>query len=103
MIGAIPWPATPILNYAFTIHPAGGLAPAIGKTLISGASLDLHPKQATLVLQIQVEMMRTSTAGRKLYSIEADLFRQIATFSATGLVTSMALVIVGGFQIYPWF
>lgn len=47
--------------------------------------------------------MRTSTAVRKLYSIEADLFRQIATFSASGLVASMALVIVGGFQIYPWF
>ena len=35
---------------------------------------------------------------------EASLLNQIAMFSASGLVMSMAFVIVGGFRImYPWF
>jgi hypothetical protein len=48
--------------------------------------------------------MQTSIAGNGLSSKEAGLFHQIAMFSASGLVLSMTLVIVGGFRIlYPWF
>jgi hypothetical protein len=37
-------------------------------------------------------------------SKEVGLFNQIATFSVSGLAMSIALVVVGGFQIpYPWF
>ena len=56
------------------------------------------------MLQIQVEMMRTtSIAGNRLSSTEAGYFRQIAMFSVGGLVMSMTLVIVGGLRIlYPF-
>ena len=57
------------------------------------------------MLQIQVEMMRTtSIAGNRLSSTEAGYFRQIAMFSVGGLVMSMTLVIVGGFRVMNlWF
>ena len=49
-------------------------------------------------------MLTTSNTGIRLSSIEAGLFNQIAMFSASGLVMSMALVFVGGVQtLYPWF
>jgi hypothetical protein len=60
-------------------------------------------KQAPLVPQIQVEMMRM-IAGNGLSSMEASLFNQIAMFSAGGLAMSMAFVVVGGLRIlHPWF
>jgi hypothetical protein len=37
-------------------------------------------------------------------SIEVSLFNQIAMFSASGLVMSMAFIVVGGLRIlHPWF
>jgi hypothetical protein len=37
-------------------------------------------------------------------SVEGGLFHQIAMFSAAGLSTSMAMVVVGGLRVaYPWF
>ena len=42
-------------------------------------------------------------AGKSL-SFEASLFNQIAMLSASGIVMSMAFVVVGGVEIlYPWF
>jgi hypothetical protein len=48
--------------------------------------------------------MSNKSNANRLSSIEANLFRQIALFSASGLVMSMAFVFVGGVRIlYPWF
>ncbi|HET7887315.1 MAG TPA: hypothetical protein VFL62_13890 [Bradyrhizobium sp.] len=49
-------------------------------------------------------MLNVSNSGNRLASMEAGLFNQIALFSASGLVMSMAFVFVGGVRIlYPWF
>jgi hypothetical protein len=44
-------------------------------------------------------------ASKMFYSGgEGSRFNQIAMFSVTGLSTTMAMVIVGGFQVvFPWF
>ena len=49
-------------------------------------------------------MLNVSNKDDRHSSIEAGLFHQIALFSASGLVMSMAFIFVGGVRIlYPWF
>jgi hypothetical protein len=49
-------------------------------------------------------MPDTSNANKGPPSIEGGLFSQIALFSASGLVMSMAFIFVGDVRIlYPWF
>jgi hypothetical protein len=47
-----------------------------------------------------------SDASKMLYaSVEGRLFNQIAMFSVAGLSSSVAMAVVGGFQVvvFPWF
>jgi hypothetical protein len=48
-------------------------------------------------------MSITWITGNGLSSMEARLFNQIATFSATGLAMSMVLVVCGFRVMNPWF
>jgi hypothetical protein len=56
------------------------------------------------MLNASITTNSLSSTTDRLASREVGLFNQVAMFSASGLVVSMAFIVIGGFQIaYPWF
>jgi hypothetical protein len=78
----------------------------IGKTLINKATIASHLRPGVTLAKFTGGSCTMSNAGKMLHaSAEGRLFNQIVMFSVAGLCSSVAMALVGGFQVvvFPWF
>jgi hypothetical protein len=102
---AFPACAIPILNHAFTNPTGQRRGKAGGKTLIKGAIVGLRMRAGVSFAEFTGGEVQTMSYASEMFSTaEGGRFNQIAMFSVAGLFMSMAMAIVGGFEVvYPWF